>query len=335
MTVSLHQLLADADLGLELVAGAAGADRRAPIRWAHISEIPDPTPWLEGGELLLTTGLAVKDDPDLQRRLIAGLDAVACPAVGFGIGIWLDAVPRGLCDEADRRDLPLFTVPYEVPFIAVTRYVARRVFEAQDLGLRRALDLHRRMLAAVTSGGGVDDVLAVTTRAIPGIDAGLFDAFGRPLARRGGREGALDPGRLWAVLPPRPRARVRFVLGDRVVTAAPVRAADEIEAVLAVVSDAELDDGQMLLLEQAVSAVAVALSRGVSARARRRAAVGALLDDARTGRAGTEQLADRLARLGSAGSPRTWRSTTTSPRGSPRGWRRSSSSRQRRRWAPT
>ena len=294
----MRQLLADADLGLELVAGAAGVGRTDPIRWAHISETPDPTPWLEGGELLLTTGLAVKDDADLQRDLIAGLDRVGCPAVGFGVGIWLDAVPPAMLAEADRRGLPLFTVPYEVPFIAVTRYVSRRVFEAHDLGLRRALDLHRRMLAAVTSGGGIDEVLAVTARAIAGVDVALFDAFGHVLARHGVADGAVDPGRLWAVLPPRPRARVRFMLGDRIVTAAPVRAADEIEAVLAVVSRVELDDSQMLLLEQAVSAAAVALSRGVSARAQRRATVGAMLDDARTGRAGTNQLADRLAGLG-------------------------------------
>ena len=42
-------------LGLGLAAGAAGADN--PIGWVHVSELPDPTPWLEGGELLITTGL--------------------------------------------------------------------------------------------------------------------------------------------------------------------------------------------------------------------------------------------------------------------------------------
>lgn len=298
MSIGLRQLLADPDLGLDLVAGAGGLGRTDPIRWAHISEIPDPTPWLEGGELLLTTGLAVKDDVDLQRALIAGLDGVGCPAVGFGVGIWLDAVPPAMLDEADRRGLPLFTVPYEVPFIAVTRYVVRRVFEAHDLGLRRALDLHRRMLAAVTSGGGIDEVLAVTARAVAGVDMVLFDAFGHVLAEHSVADGAVDPARLLAVLPPRPRARMRFVLGDRIVTAAPVRAADEIEAVLAIVSRVELDDSQMLLVEQAVSAAAVALSGGVSARAQRRATVTAMLDDARTGRAGTNQLADRLAGLG-------------------------------------
>ena len=43
------------EVGLELAAGAEHAE--APVRWVHISELRDPTPWLSGGELLLTTGL--------------------------------------------------------------------------------------------------------------------------------------------------------------------------------------------------------------------------------------------------------------------------------------
>ena len=42
------------EFGLEVVAGRESAER--PIRWVHISELEHPTPWLSGGELLLTTG---------------------------------------------------------------------------------------------------------------------------------------------------------------------------------------------------------------------------------------------------------------------------------------
>jgi len=31
-----------------------------PVRWVHISELEDPTPWLSGGELMLTTGISLK-----------------------------------------------------------------------------------------------------------------------------------------------------------------------------------------------------------------------------------------------------------------------------------
>ena len=48
------------ELELEVVAGEAGLDRA--VRWVHSSELLDPTPWLSGGELLLTTGLQLTGD---------------------------------------------------------------------------------------------------------------------------------------------------------------------------------------------------------------------------------------------------------------------------------
>ena len=48
-------------LALVLRAGGDGASTR-PVRWVAVSELEDPTPYLDGGELLLTTGLRLGDD---------------------------------------------------------------------------------------------------------------------------------------------------------------------------------------------------------------------------------------------------------------------------------
>ena len=53
------------DLDIRLVAGEAGLDR--PVRWVHISELADPTPWLSGGELLLTTGMNLAEPRGAAR----------------------------------------------------------------------------------------------------------------------------------------------------------------------------------------------------------------------------------------------------------------------------
>jgi len=58
------------DLDVRLLAGEENLD--VPVRWVHISELADPTPWLSGGELLLTTGMAL-DSPTAQRDFIATL----------------------------------------------------------------------------------------------------------------------------------------------------------------------------------------------------------------------------------------------------------------------
>ena len=60
-----------AETGLELVTGEDAAD--APVRWVHISELPDPTPWLSGGELLLTTGLQLQTAGKQRQFMLWGL----------------------------------------------------------------------------------------------------------------------------------------------------------------------------------------------------------------------------------------------------------------------
>ena len=60
-------------LKITLRGGRCGVGR--PVRWVHISELEDPTPWLRGGELLLTTGLPLRAGPAayVERLADAGL----------------------------------------------------------------------------------------------------------------------------------------------------------------------------------------------------------------------------------------------------------------------
>jgi PucR family transcriptional regulator, purine catabolism regulatory protein len=106
------------DLELTLVAGA---DRvSAPVRWVHISELSDPTPWLRGGELLLTTGPPLESDPGGYVRLLAERGLAG---LGLGLGFGFDRVPAEALAAADELRFPVFTIPYRIPFIAITEAV--------------------------------------------------------------------------------------------------------------------------------------------------------------------------------------------------------------------
>jgi purine catabolism regulator len=106
-----------AELGLELVSG--GESARARVRWVHSTELIDPTPWLKGGELLLTTGLQLHG-PKVQRELIDRLADHEIAGLGFGVGFTHKSTPAALIRAAERRSFPLFEIPYELPFIAIT-----------------------------------------------------------------------------------------------------------------------------------------------------------------------------------------------------------------------
>ena len=115
MELTVESLIAE--LGLELATGHESA--AANVRWVHSTELPDPTPWLRGGELLLTTGIQLTE-PKVQRDLIERLADHRIAGLGFGTGFAHRRLPAALLTAARKRDFPVFEVPYELPFIAIT-----------------------------------------------------------------------------------------------------------------------------------------------------------------------------------------------------------------------
>jgi PucR family transcriptional regulator, purine catabolism regulatory protein len=89
------------------------------VRFVHSTELADPTPWLKGGELLLTTGLQL-EGPKVQREFIDRLADHEIAGLGFGTGFTHRRIPAALLAAARKREFPLFEVPYELPFIAIT-----------------------------------------------------------------------------------------------------------------------------------------------------------------------------------------------------------------------
>jgi purine catabolism regulator len=167
------------ELELEIAAGEAGLDRA--VRWVHISELADPTPWLSGGELLLTTGLQLGEEPAryVQRLVEHGLTGL-----GFGVGFGHEQIPDSLLQAAIEHGFPLFEVPYELPFIAITEKAFSHLVNEQYAVLRRALSAHERLERVVLSERGLDGLAAELASLIDG-RALIFDARGELLARRG------------------------------------------------------------------------------------------------------------------------------------------------------
>jgi purine catabolism regulator len=132
MELTVESLIGE--LELTLVSGQAAA--QAHVRFVHSTELADPTPWLKGGELLLTTGLqltSAKEQRDFVERLadhdIAGL--------GFGTGFTHRHIPAALLAAARKREFPLFEVPYELPFIAITERAFAQLLDERYEMLQR------------------------------------------------------------------------------------------------------------------------------------------------------------------------------------------------------
>jgi PucR family transcriptional regulator, purine catabolism regulatory protein len=176
--LTVRELLKDLDV--RLVAGDGGV--HLPVRWVHITELLDPTPWLSGGELLLTTGLQL-DSPERQREFVTRLADHHLAGLGFGTGFEHEAVPKPLIEAAAQREFPVFEVPYELPFIAITEAAFTQLVNEQYAVLRRALAAQERLERIVLSERGLE-ALAAALATLIGAAVLVFDPRGELIMQR-------------------------------------------------------------------------------------------------------------------------------------------------------
>ncbi len=283
------------DLELRLVAGEPGLDRA--VRWVHISELLDPTPWLSGGELLLTTGLQLQT-PDQQREYVARLADAGIGGLGLGTGFAHESVPRPLREAADAAGFPLFEVPYAVPFIAVTEKASSHIVNEHYTVLQRAISAHERLERIVLSEGGLEGVADALSELIGGV-AAVFDARGRLVAGRE-RDG------VGAELRDRIEAGARHSFAPGEALALPVArtpASDGHVAapqawLVAAGASSTLGELDRLVLHQAVTVVALELLRRRVAQETERRLAGDVLTGLLSGDLAGDELARRLEPFG-------------------------------------
>lgn len=144
---------------VRIIAGREGLDR--PIRWVHIVDIPEITPWLRGGELLLTTGYGWPREPSIERQTIRALNDLALAGILFETGKFIRRVPKVVCDEADQLGLPILVAPYEVKFIDITEAIHRAIVEKQYAHLNQLEQIHRVLTKATLEADDLQDIADV------------------------------------------------------------------------------------------------------------------------------------------------------------------------------
>jgi purine catabolism regulator len=143
--------------GATLVAGGAGLSNM--IRWVHIVDIPDATyEWARGGELLLTTGFGLDDDPARQQDLIPRLAQKGLSGLVISVGHYLIHTPQAIISAADAIDFPVIEVPPQTAFITITEAVFNRIVNQHYELRRRAEDIHHTLTQLVLDGGSLQDV---------------------------------------------------------------------------------------------------------------------------------------------------------------------------------
>ncbi len=180
MPATLRTLLARPDTGLRLVQGPSeDGDLDRAVLWAHSTDLPDPSPWVEPGQLLLTNGaqFAADDGDAAFHTYAARLAAAGVGGLAFATEVIHDTIPRPLITACADVGLPLCEVVDRTPFIVTIRAVAEAVAADQRERLEWSLTAHRALARAALRPDGLASVLRELERQLK-CWVLLFDAAG-------------------------------------------------------------------------------------------------------------------------------------------------------------
>jgi purine catabolism regulator len=307
--LTVHELVEE--MGLELAAGEDGAE--ASVRWVHSTELLDPTPWLSGGELVLTTGIQL-GSAEAQRGFVRRLAEHQLAGLGFGTGLAHDRIPEPLLDEAAELGFPLFEVPYSLPFIAITEKAFARLVNEQYEVLQRGIAIHKRLERLILEERGLDEVVRALAASIRGAVL-VLSARGETMASKAFRREFPEPAleALRAEVSRRSRGgaeddgdgAVSFtpdhsdVSGRALALPVSTRGRGAPQAWLIAARDnGGLGDFERLILQQAVTVVALELLRQRVMRDTERRLAGDVLTEAIGGHLEPAELANRLRPFG-------------------------------------
>ena len=121
--------------------------------------------------------------PPASGPTCGGWRSKGLAALGFGIGFNFAEVPSALAEEADRLGFPVLEVPYEVPFVAITKTAVSHLASEQLEQLTQAIAVHERLADAVLKGRGLNDLLGIVCGHLD-CSLQLLDETGRVVSER-------------------------------------------------------------------------------------------------------------------------------------------------------
>src|SRR5918995_3085962 len=155
--VPLREVLGlEALAGARVVGGASGLGRR--VRHVNVMEVPDILRWVNADELLLTTAYPLRDDPAALVALVPELAAKGLAGLALKPARYIETIPAGVIEAADRLAFPLLELPPDSSFNEIINSVLTIILNAQAVRLQRTAEIHERFTAIVLGGGGLRQI---------------------------------------------------------------------------------------------------------------------------------------------------------------------------------
>ena len=130
MSVALEKIyyIAMRKYKMELIAGKGGLSSN--VSWLHIVEEIKYASFLTGGELVLYTG--VKEKTSNLLSFVKEIQKYNASGLVINIGEYIDEVSSEIIDYANENAFPIFTLPWEVHLIEISREFGSMIIRSEE-----------------------------------------------------------------------------------------------------------------------------------------------------------------------------------------------------------
>ncbi|MET7401039.1 PucR family transcriptional regulator [Dactylosporangium sp. NPDC005572] len=240
-----------------VVAGQQHLGRR--IRWLHVIELADSRGLLQGGELILATGIALAQSPAEIGRYVDALADQGVTGLVIELGRRFAAVPSAMVRACNRRDLPLIALRREVSFVKMTEAAHSVILIGQRRLLQVTAAAHERFTLLSSADASVEQLAAAAGELGEGevVYANLMHQVLAMHAPDGAAEVLLNR---WS----RKAFTLNQVFGTQVddaeqCVATPVEVRGQQRGRLVLFTDRPPDRGQVMVAERAAAAIGMRL----------------------------------------------------------------------------
>lgn len=112
-----------------VAAGEEGLNRM--VKWVHVVEVTNIRNLLNGKELILSTGVAWKEDEELFVSILQQLIENDAAGLCIEVGTYLSEIPAEVIKIANEHYFPLIVFQEEVPFVAITQDIHAIIINQQ------------------------------------------------------------------------------------------------------------------------------------------------------------------------------------------------------------
>lgn len=147
-----------------VVAGHGGLGRE--VSTVSVMDAPDIYEWMRGGELLITSGYVMKDDPEYITTMVEKLDEWGASAFGVKLGRFIDEMPQSAIREAEARNFPLLSIPVEFAFTEVINPVLQEVINRKSREMIYTENIHREFIRMAVEEKSIAEILQMLERYI-------------------------------------------------------------------------------------------------------------------------------------------------------------------------